>query len=807
MADDTANSYARWKSEIDFALKDEKYRKWLDRSERIIKRYRDERAIGGEASGKRKYNVLWANVQTLGPAIYGKQPKPIAERRFLDRDPAARMASLILERTLAFQMDIGGFHEATDKSVLDYLLPGMGQVWVRYVPEFQKVQAADDEIEAQESADSPEEEADEGFGEVEEKLSYERLCFDYVFYRDFLWSPSRVWKEVPWVAKRCWLDYSESEIQFGKEIADKMVFGEPRQREAGLQSNDPITTGKSKKAEVWEIWCKPERKVYFIAVDTPGLLLKEQDDPLKLEGFWPCPEPLFTTQTNDTLIPVPDYVEYQDQAMELDDLTDRIDHITTAIRANGAYNAEYPALGRLLQEGQDNRLVPVEDWAAFSEKGGMEGAISLIPIQELITVLETLYEARDHTLQDIYQITGISDVIRGATNAQETATAQKIKANYATGRLGSRQERTAEFCAHLVRIAGEIIAEIFSPESLMQMAGIDQMFRDQVRQASEDAPEPPKPQLPPDAQPQASQQAQAQWQQQYDQAKQQAAQSKQQELQGQFQQALQILRSDKLRGFRVDIETDSTIADDLQQDKQAVTEFVTGLFEAIKGAEETLSAAPELIKPMGETILFAARKFRVGRTLESAWEDALDKLEKRIDDAKNQPPPPDPEMIKAQAAAQLAQVKAQSDQQKSQSDMQIANMSSQAEMARAQSDIRVQEVQLQSEQAQNALKGQIEQLKLAIEAQNNKADNLTASQKAWLEYYKAIRVAEINAGTAADQSAIDAKVELMLGLGKIAHEQQMQAQDHAHQAQQTDQQQQHDRTMQAEAPKPKGPAK
>lgn len=807
---DDQRDFALWLSEIQHAQKDPAYRKWLDQSERITKRYRDERKSATIDYSKRRYNILWANVQTLGPAVYGKAPKPVVERTFLTRDPVGRLASLILERVITIQMRVGKFHTAAKKARRDYLLPGMGQIWVRYEPTFEsaKVQGENDEIEAEEADESPDEEADEGLGTPEDKLTYESLCFDYIFYRDFLWSPSRAWCETPWVARRIWPDKAEAIEQFGQEIADKMVFGDPRQKDlSGVQTTEPIVMGRSKKAECWAIWCKPERMIYYIAPDTPGVVLKRQPDPLKLEGFFPCPEPLFATQTNDTLIPVPDYVEYQDQAMELDDLTDRIDNITSALRVNGVYNSEYPALQRLLQAGQDNKLIAVDDWAAFAEKGGIPGAMSLVPIQDIITVLQSLYEARDHTIQDIYQITGISDVIRGATDPNETFGAQKIKANYATGRLGSRQEDVAEFCANIVRIAAEMIAELFSDESLLQMSGVDQMFEDQVREAVEAVPQPQMPQIPDGAPPQAQQIAQQQVQAQWEQAKQQAAQAKSQELHQQFDAALKILRSDKLRGFRVDIETDSTIADDLQQDKQAVSEFVSSLFSSIQGAEQTLSVAPELVKPMGETILFAARKFRVGRSLESAWEDALDKLEKRVEDMRNQPPKPDPETIKAEAAAQLAQVKGQAVAQKSQSDTQIAQLTAQAENARSKADIQVQTIQLQSEQRQDALKTQIEGLKLQLEASNNKQDNLTASQKAWLDYYGKVRVAEINAGVATDQSTVDAKVELILGLGKIVHEQTQNALDRQHEANTVVAQQQHDRTMQKEAPKPNGAVK
>lgn len=794
--------FRRWIAEIQGAQKDTRYKQWLVKSQQITDRYRDQRNKSATQNvNTKRYNILWANVQTLGPAVYGKEPKPIAERRFLDRDPSARLASMILERTLAFQMSIGGFHESAMQAIhKDYLLPGMGQMWVRYYPEFESSEVAKENAEVETQTDEAD---DEGFGEVYDKLAYERLCFDYVYWRDFLWSPSRTWAEVPWVAKRCWLDYTECEEQFGEDIADRMTFGDPKNKDLvdTLTNEDNANLGKSKKAEVWEIWCKPERKVYFIAPDSPGMTLKEQDDPLNLEGFWPCPPPLFATQTNDTIIPVPDFVEYQDQALELDDLTDRLDNIISAVRINGVYDSQWPALQRLLQKGQDNTMLPVDDWAKFtSEGGGIDKAISLVPIEPIVLALQTLTSAREQVLQDCYQITGISDIIRGQSDPNETATAQKIKANYATGRLGARQQHVADFCVNTIRIGAELIAEIFSDQSLRQMSGVDQLFNDQIRQAFEGATAPPKPDIPPNSPPQIQQQSQLQWQTTWDSAKRQAAEAKQQELEQQFQGALKILRSDKLRGFRVDIETDSTISDDLQNDKQAVREFVTELITSIQGAEQTLGAAPELIKPMGDTILWAMRKMRVGRSVEAGWEDAFDKLEKRVDDMKNQPPKPDPEMIKAQSQAQLAEVKGQATAQKAMSDEKIASMTAQAENDRSKADLAIQQLQFSNDQAQGKLKGELETLKLQLEAKKNDQDTLTAAQEAWLKYYTAVSVAEIEKTGKRDQADVDAKVEIMLGLGKMAHEQQMQANEHAQQQDMAASQQEHDQTMQDNAP-------
>lgn len=810
MADDDslteeATTFRRWNAELDYAQKDETYKKWVDRSELIVKRYRDERKQSTAEFGKRRYNILWSNVQTLAPAIYGKMPKPIAERRFLDRDPAARLASQMLERVLDFQMETCGFHAATDKSVLDYLLPGMGQIWVRYAPEFEaeEIAEANEQIEAEQADEPTGQQIDDGDGTPYEKLSYERVIFDYVFWRDFLWGPARCWAEVPWVAKRCWLDKSEATEAFGEEIAKKMTFGDPKSREFA-NAHEPMQLGKSKKAEVWEIWNKANRCVYFISPDTPDLVLKtEEDDPLKLEGFWPCAEPLFATQTNETLVPVPDYVEYQDQAAELDTLTQRIAVVTTAIRANGVYDASVPSLQRLLQEGQDNKLIPVDQWAAFAEKGGVAGALQLVPMQEIVEVLTQLYEARDKVKEDIYEITGMSDIVRGATDPNETASAQQIKSGYASGRLGARQEQVAEFCAEVIKIAAQIISEVFSPDSLSQMSGLDQINKEAVQKAVEGVQPPPKPQLP-QGQPQAPgqppgappnqqllQQAMQQWQRQFDELKRQAAIQAQETQNKQFEAAVGLLRNDKLRGFRVDIETDSTIAGDTEADKAGAIALITGTFQALEGAQPIVAAAPELAKPIGEMLMWAFRKYRVGRVLEASLEDALDQLDARIEAQKNQPPQPNPEMIQAQADVQVANAKASE-----------AQVSAQAEAARAKSDIMIKQAELAGDQKAAQLQAQLDASKIQVDQLEAAADNQTQMKLAYIEYLGKVRVAEIAAGVKSNESQVDAKLEVMLGLLTAAQASSEAALDRQHDQDMQKADQQHQQTMQENAPKP-----
>lgn len=720
-------TFARWKSEIEFAQKDKGYVSWLQRCDKIVKRYRDERE-DQISKTKRRMNMLWSNVQVLHPAIYGKMPKPIVERRFMDRDPAARLASTILERVCSFQMEVGYFNAAVSRAVYDNLLPGMGVCWARYEPQFESSEEGKENtaVEAQEHANeeqSAEAIREDGDGSPYEKLAYERVCVDYVYYRDFLWGAARCWMEVPWVARRSWLSRSEIAEKFYDDDLEKakvvvLDYTPDRMRDAIGEDDRQVTY--TKKAEIWEIWNKADRTVYFVAPSTPDVVLKQEKNPvLDLEDFWPLPEPLFATQTNDTLIPVPDYLEYQDQAQEIDDLTNRISKITEAVRANGVYDSSVPALQRLLQEGQDNRLIPVDSWAAFAEKGGMQGAVDLLPMQEIIEVLLRLYEARAQVKNDLYEVTGISDIVRGqAAGPAKTATEQRIKGQYANLRLSDRQNRVADFCRALLKIVAEIIAEQFSEESLLQMSGVQQMMDDEVRKAVAKVQ---PPQMPENVAPDMQQQVQAMVQQQFQQMQQQAAQQAQQQQMDLFKRAIEILRSDKLRGFRIDIETDSTLAADAEADKASAIELFTATAQGIELIAPVAMQAPELVEPLGDMLLFAYRRFRVGRSMESALEDALLKVTERLQEAAANPQP-SPEQIKAQAEIQKQQMESQRSAAEFEQEKQRNQMEMDALREKTRLEIEKMNAQMQVEREKLGIEAIAAQRDAAIKAEGQQMD-------------------------------------------------------------------------------------
>ena len=606
---DTAREVRRWLNEIDSARKHRE--SWEKRAQESIDRYEDERMDLGPDSEARKFNMLWSNIQTLLPSLYSRKPEPFVQRKHNDQDPVARMASMVLQRAVSAQLDLYDFNSTIELAVLDMLLTGMGTVWTRFVPEFETVTL-------QEEGPGVDADGNPTYESIEieqEILADAYVTCDYVSWRNFVYSPAATWDKVRWVARREWMDKDELSERFGEDIAERLCArsGAKDDDDNGMLHYDSFKEENGKAYEavcVYEIWDKSKKQVIWVSPDWHEEFLDRQDDPLNLDGFFPCPRPMFATLKNNTLVPIPDYYLYKDQAAEIDRLTMRIAYLSNALKVVGGYDGSIPELGNILDRGVENQLVPVENYAAFSQQGGMQGAISLMPIQEIAMVLNQLYADRAQAKNDLYEITGISDIIRGSSDASETATAQRIKGQFGTMRLQSRQADVARFIRDIIRIKAEIVAEQFNDEILAKVSGAQFM---------------------PDFNPMV------------------------------FPQAVQLLKDETAREFRVDIETDSTIQPDEQADKESRLEFLNAVMPFMQQAIEMARGAPDAAPLIGDVLLFAVRGFKVGRALETSIEQAVEGMKQAAQQAMQQPPQPDPAQIEAQKKLEIDQMKAEGD--------------------------------------------------------------------------------------------------------------------------------------------------
>lgn len=743
---------SRWLAEIN--RYESKASQWQERGKKIVRRYKDERE--GADTSIHKYNVLWSNLQVLLPAVYARCPKVEVERRYRDADPAGRVASEILERALTFTQQQSSFHSIMQHVVLDRMLCGRGVAWVRYVPHFRDAQVEGTEqtkATGAQMTDDGEDGAEEASklahvpGEQPDQVvEYEECVMDYVHWTDFGHTgDARVWEEVTAIWRRVYPTRAELVKRFGEEIGNAVPLAKKATSEG---TNSPDASGSGDKAIVYEVWDKASRTAIWVCKDFQRVLDKRAD-PLKLEAFFPCPSPLFATLANDTCIPVPDYAIYQDQAEELDDLTARINALVKAVKVVGIYDASAQGIERMLSSGVENQLIPVKDWPRTTEKGGIDGVIQWLPLEQAATALLQLYEAREKVKQEMYEITGMSDILRGANDPSETATATRTKGAFASIRLRAMQDAAASFARDLLALAGEVMASHFSIGTLTQISAMP-LMSDAEKQFASQAQLPAGQELPP--------------------AMAQALKDPSSD------QVDALLKNQASRTFRIDIETDSTIGEDEQQSQQQRMAFLEAVSRFLQQAVPAAEQNPTIAPLLGEMLMFAVRSFKIGRSLEGAFQETLEKLQQM---AANPQQKPDPEQIKAESQMQAIQAKAQADMQveqmRAQTDMQIANAKLQADKeleqfkAHLQAQVAISEQAAQAQEVahQNALEAQrdilaqqfeekIEQMRLLLEEQRSAADRDMQLILAHINNTAKIEVAEIAAGTALQTAQISA---------------------------------------------------
>lgn len=565
-------------------LSDEAHKDWHDQAASIVARYANEkRTTTSKIRGGRRFNILFSNTETLHAAIYAKTAKPDVRRRWPDRDPAARQGGQIIERALDYCADVYNVDSVIDRAVRDYLLPGRPIVRVVYEPVMGQVPQPDPMT--GQPAMGP-----DGAPVMVPAVVDRKVYLEYVHWRDFRHATVQAWEKVWWIAFKHVMDRDDLIEHFGEDVAREVPLNwAPAESDANRGRAVPSDL---KRAEVWEVWSKRHKRRLWV-VKGYSKTLREDEDPYNIEGFYPMPEPPRVVENNDSLIPVPHYEIYKDQADALDEVNARVALLTQALRRRGVYDASIEELRRLARAG-DNEFIPVKSYAEFASKGGLKGAFETEDISTLAVVLAELQKVKVSLIGDIYAVTGISDILRGTTDPNETLGAQELKMQQGSARLKKMQRRVQMWVRDLYRIKAELITENFDPKTLSAQAGL------------EATPE-----------------------------------------------IMAILKDDKARSYRIDIETDSTVFGDSEAEKRSRMEVMTAVGAFVKEAVPLMGQAPELVPFSFELLAFLIRSMKAARPLEDILDQAQQAVMQRIQQAQQQPPQPDPkaegEKIKLEA--------------------------------------------------------------------------------------------------------------------------------------------------------------
>ena len=597
-----------WHIELNNADKTEE--DWRKRGRKVIERYRDERNVDTYGMGsEKKFNILWANTETLKGALFAKMAKPDVRRRFPDNNPVTKNIARVLERTLAYANDVYNANKPIESALEDYLLPGRGVVWVVYDPVFVKEMVQMEQIN---------EMGERVIIEVEEERVAEQRCyFDYVHWEDYRENPAKRPEDVSWKARRHLWTRDELKDKGFSNVEDIPLDWSPDSDEENYEAEEVF-----KRAEVWEIWDRVKYKRYYVARNYDKIL-RVDDDPYELQDFFPTPTPMIAVRTNDTSVPIPEFTLYQDQAEELDRVTTRISNLIEGLKRRGVYDASVPELSHLANAG-DNDFIPSENFSLLAQKGGLAGVFQQEDISPIGMVLQGLYQQRTQILEIIYEVTGISDLLRGNTKASETATAQQLKAQFGSMRMRKRQEEIERYIRDLFRIKAEIVAEHYEPEVLQAITNI---------------------QITPEM--------------------------------------MQIMRDDKLREYNIDVETDSTVFTDENAEKQTRIEFLQTMGAYLEKAIAVSNANPSLTPIMFQSLRFLVGAWKVGREFEEVIDQTEQQIMQQMQQAMQAPPQPSEAEKIAQAKIQGELMREKMKQEGKLADIQAK---SGAEMTKIQSE-------------------------------------------------------------------------------------------------------------------------
>lgn len=583
----------KWQTEIQASQQE--LLKFHQDANRITQRYLDKR--DAYAKDESKVNLFWSTMQVLLSMLYARPPKADVARSFQDYDDdVARVSGTILQRLLnrAFDDNVSAWDSAVRQGIEDWLVVGSGQIWLRYevTTEPYEIPAVFDEY-GQEL--SPAQEA--------ERIVNEDAPCDYIYWEDFFYSPARTWHEVRWVARRVFMTKDQLVARFGDKIAAQVPLGNYSKKD---QVNDQSPKHDPwSKAEVFEIWCKEKRKVYWYA-KACDIILDVKDDPLGLDGFFPCPKPLAANVTSSNFMPRADYIFAQDQFNELDEINTRITWLTRAARVVGVYDKSAEGIQRVFNQGTENQLIPVDNWAMFAEKGGIKGQVDWIPIDQVVNAIDHLRQYRQDKVVQIYEVLGVSDIMRGSSKASETAAAQQIKAQFGSTRVQLKQFYIADWITQALRIKAEIICKHYQPETIIKRSNIERT---------------------PDA--------------------------------ALAMQAVQLLKDEEMNEYRINIEADSMAALDWAAERDAAVQFMQGLGAFISQVAPMAQAVPGAAPVLMSLLQWSVSKFRVSTQIESVLDQAIGALKQQ--GAPQQQPNPlqmaEVEEKKAGAAQRMAKAK------------------------------------------------------------------------------------------------------------------------------------------------------
>lgn len=672
--------YRRWDSEMTAAGK--RIKKWHKQGDKIQARYADRRGMQGSrgystdevgAGGNAfRVNLFNANINTQRSMLYGSTPKVDVARRFADADDdVARVGSLILNRMLNTSIQASGddYKSCLQYSLDDRLLPGLGIARIAYECEMEECQV--EAIQAEDGTVMAE-------AYTEERLVSESAPVRYIHWDDFRWGWARTWSEVPWVAFRSFLTKDKATKRFGKEKANQLNY---KNKSINALVNKRLTAEETAdawdRAEVWEIWDKQTKCVFWWSYGFERILDKKKD-PLGLYGFWPTPEPMLANTVSNLLLPQPDFAIAQDLYNEIDELETRIGIITTAVRVVGVYDEANDGIKRMLEEGFENDLIPLKNWAAFAEKGGLDSLVDWMPLADIVAALEKLVAQRSDAMALLYEVTGMSDIMRGHNGPdRETAVASENKKQFASIRVQALQEDFARFASDLMCLKAEVIGKHFEVKTILKDSNIQQTADGQNKEL--------------------------------------------------VFQAIDLIKSYEDAAWRIEVRPETVAMVDYDKMRNERGEFIQSIATFLQSAAPLAELAPNAVPTLVAMLKWAVAGFKGSQEIEGVLDKAIDEMQKASQQPNKEEGPSE-----SQEAAQLSAQEHQQDMEqlttKHQLEVQKIREKAQADMTEMASEFQNQLKLIQAEMLA-AIQGENAQAAAAMDQDDHETANTIKVKK------------------------------------------------------------------------------
>lgn len=480
----------------------------------------------------------------------------------------------------------------------------------------------------------------------------EQVCLEPVLVTDdVVVDPDiRRWKRC----KRLAFRHIYSRVEFKRMFGAKALSTLPDLDHTAYTVGANEAAPKKQDVCVWEYWDEYEKEVFWFVEGGRDFIkpvdycmpdpegegeYEEQPNGLyNLKRFFPVPNPLIMNQATDEFWPTCEYYQVQEIIEDIHNIFSRMFTLTRAIRTRLLFDNSVDGLKEALNEAAESDAIGIDNLARalVDANGSLENVVQYIPVEKCIQALTELYQALEQRLGVLFKITGTSDLLQGLTtdNSGKTLGERQIEEKYAVNQIAEAQKKMAEFVRDCYELITEMALKNFKDSSLATLImpqTLDEEHRDR------------------------------------------------------YSAALGMLKQDTKR-FRVELETDSTIALNEAYQKQQAMELVNALTATIEKVAATAQTAPELVAIELRCLKYAIQQSRQGKMFLEEVTQAIDQAVQNAEQQAQQPAPPDKDQVNADLKRQEMYMHEALEITKIQSDEKIAMIRAQVDQFRIQSD-------------------------------------------------------------------------------------------------------------------------